>query len=146
MDKEKSKPLTVRANIRTMEMLEAIQNELGLKTISGTIFYCIGEIYRRTWPPYSVKRGGSDSRDPEEIARQKIAVQQAEKKAKEEIMIAECTNVCEVSLHGELVDKPDGLYCKFNTYRFGTPDVQNVPIEMCTPEFAKHQQVDQKKK
>lgn len=139
---EKKKPQVLYPNARMREMVEAIQREQGLNTISDVYFFAVGQAHRSLFPAYSVKRGISGvTQDPDEMAREKIANQEAERRERERVAEAECAQICTVNLKGEVVEGPDGKFCVFQTYNFDTPDEQRVPLDMVTRDFAKHQKV-----
>lgn len=141
-DEDKIKPITIKPSPRVREMIEAIMQEKGIKTLSGAIFYCVGEIYGRLYPTYMVRRGGGgETLTPEARAKDKVAFTQAEKKEKERVELEEKTYICEVLLKGEVVDDTNGKTCVFKTYNFDTADEQKVPLEMVSEEFARHQRI-----
>lgn len=145
MPPEKSKPVTLRPNVRMRDMVEAIKAEKGLQTISDVFFYCIGEVYHKLFPVYAARRGiGGDSQDPAEIGRRRIEMKQGEAKAREDIANEERRNICRVILKGEVVKDVDGEFCVFDTFMYDKPDEQRVPLDMISDDFASHQQVTPK--
>lgn len=145
MPPEKSKPVTLRPNVRMREMVEAIKAEKGQQTISDVFFYCIGEVYHKLFPVYAVRRGvGGETQDPAAVGRYKVEVKEAEAKARADIASEERRSICRITLKGEVVKDTDGEFCVFDTYQFDTPDKQRVPLEMISNDFAAHQQVTPK--
>lgn len=140
-----AKVYTIKPTDRTEEMIEFIKTHQGLKTGASAITFAIGVAYLKINPPHMQRRSGADE-PPEVAARNKIEQKALEDRELERRQTAEATRVCDVLLHGKVVDMDDGKHCVFNTYNFEEPDEQNIPLEMATVEFAQYQKVTKPKK
>lgn len=140
-----AKVYTIKPTERTQEMIEFIKVHQGLKTSASAITFAIGSAYLKINPPHLQRRGGVNE-DPDVAARLKVDQERREGLERAKRKTAEAARVCDVLLHGTVVDMEDGQHCIFHTYNFDDADEQNIPLEMATVEFAKHQKVTKPKK
>lgn len=116
---------------RMDEMIKEIQQIRGLPTSSATIYYCIAETHSKAAPAYARPM-------VKETAEERLKQKQAEKKAKEDLVIAEQTLLCQ-QLGGSVQDRDGFPYCVYNTYFYDKENQQEVPLKMVSEDMLKNQ-------
>lgn len=113
---------------RMGEMVEELQNKLGLMSFSGVVHFAITELYRKEFPAYK------ETASPEE----RLKTKKMQKAMQEEEAMDEFRELAK-ALDGRIVVEGGKEFCVYYNYTGRTRFEQKVPLNMLSSDLVKTQ-------
>lgn len=142
----KSKTKSIVFSDKQIEMVDQLKDKFGVDSFGAAVKSCISFTHMKRFPDHLVGRiGTTDKRSPEDIAKQKMAVKEAEVKAREQIKIDEKRMICEGVLGGEVATASSGnLVCKWEVHNKEVSYPQQIPLMQVNTVLAENQWIPSK--
>ena len=141
-DEIKKKRVLLTLTPEMEKQTNEIKAHLGYHSRTHVIYYAITELYRKTFPTYSVKRGEEKEKpaplSAEERAKVEIEVENKKREEKERKEYERMKGLCD-ALDGEEFDKSGTLMCRYNQFHYSNKFIQEVPFSILTEEMVEKQ-------
>lgn len=136
---------------KNIEQLNAIQEELGLASMSETVRSCIHATYSKTFPSYQRDKATATAKPVEKLLTPQLSkTEQRQRKAEQEKAnrLATAVMVCENELNGLVAtDENDNpIMCAYFQYDGRRRYKQEIDIMSVTPELVQTQYLPSKER
>ena len=120
-----TKLISVNLQEQILEKLDQLQERYGATNRTNAISMTIALAHKREFPEYIQMKKESNARTPEDMARAKLAVEEAKEQAQEERERARQEGICLLMDGAEIVSDPTTgrPACRYTMYTMSSPHI-----------------------